>query len=312
MNDVIQRRAGQQLDPLHTKRRLEIEADHEARILARRIDFIQIESWYSVHSIIRIVLEAVGLYRRGRKNAEQIQIRRHDAGFERLPSRFDGFTILHISDLHADSNEGAMRALAALLPDLTYDLCVFTGDYRGATFGPFEASLESVARIRAQLKEPIYGVLGNYDSIRMVPRLEQMGIRMLINACEPISRGDQTIYLAGIDDAHFYRLDDIGKAAAEIPDDGLSILLSHTPETYRRAADAGFDLFLSGHTHGGQICLPGPVPITLASAVPRHIGSGAWQHGNMIGYTSAGVGTAFLPVRFNCPPEITLHRLRCA
>jgi uncharacterized protein len=86
----------------------------------------------------------------------------------------------------------------------------------------------------------------------------------LLNECESISRGDETIYLAGIDDAHYYRVDNIEKAASEIPKDGFSILLSHTPEVYRQAAHAGFDLFLSGHTHGGQICLPGSIPITLA------------------------------------------------
>src|SRR5216684_1671382 len=138
-----------------------------------------------------------------------------------------------------------------------------------------------------------------------------MGIRMLLNECETISRGDEAIYLAGIDDAHYYRVDNIEKAASEIPDDGLSILLSHTPEIYRQAAHAGFDLLLSGHTHGGQICLPGSIPITLDSVLPRRMGAGAWRYRNMIGYTSVGVGSCIVPVRINCPPEIALHHLRC-
>jgi predicted MPP superfamily phosphohydrolase len=117
------------------------------------------------------------------------------------------------------------------------------------------------------------------------------------------------MYLAGIDDAHYYRVDNIEKAASGIPHDGFSILLSHTPEVYRQAAHAGFDVFLSGHTHGGQICLPGSIPITLGSVLPRRMGSGPWQYGAMIGYTSVGVGCAAVPVRFNCLPEITLHRL---
>jgi predicted MPP superfamily phosphohydrolase len=74
--------------------------------------------------------------------------------------------------------------------------------------------------------------------------------------------------LAGIDDAHFYRVDNIEKAASVIPHEAFSILLSHTPEIYRQAAHAGFDLLLSGHTHGGQICLPGSVPLTLGSVMP--------------------------------------------
>jgi hypothetical protein len=203
-----------------------------------------------------------------------------------------------------------MRRLNEILPGMTYDMCVLTGDYRGATFGPFEAALEGLARVRAQLKAPVYGVLGNHDSIRMVPALEEMGIRILLNECESISRGDEAIYLAGIDDAHYYRVDNIEKAAAEIPDDAFSILLSHTPEVYRQAAHAGFDLFLTGHTHGGQICLPGSIPITLSSVLPRHMGSGPWHYGEMVGYTSVGVGCAVVPVRINCLPEITLHHLQ--
>jgi uncharacterized protein len=154
-------------------------------------------------------------------------------------------------------------------------------------------------------------VLGNHDTIRMVPGLEEMGIRMLLNECEAISRDGETIYLAGIDDAHYYRVDNIEKAASDIPDNGFSILLSHTPEVYRQAAHAGFDLLLSGHTHGGQICLPGSIPITLDSVLPRRMGSGAWKHGEMVGYTSVGVGTSIVAVRINCLPEITLHHLRC-
>src|SRR5260370_29248144 len=90
------------------------------------------------------------------------------------------------------------------------------------------------------------------NTIRMIPGLEEIGMRMLLNECEKILRDDQLIYLAGIDDAHYYRVDNIEKAASEIPDNGFSILLSHTPEIYRQAAHAGFDLLLSGHTHGGQ------------------------------------------------------------
>ena len=146
-------------------------------------------------------------------------------------------------------------------------------------------------------------------TIRMVPDLEAMGIRMLLNECEPIKRGGATIYLAGIDDAHYFRVDNIEKAASTIPHEAFSILLSHTPEIYRQAAHAGFELLLSGHTHGGQICLPGSIPLTLDSILPRRFGAGAWKYHNMAGYTSTGVGSSIVPVRINCLPEITLHRL---
>jgi Icc-related predicted phosphoesterase len=77
-------------------------------------------------------------------------------------------------------------------------VCVLTGDYRGATFGPFEAALEGLARALAHLKGPVYGVLGNHDTIRMVPELEEMGIRILLNECESISRGDEAIYTGSL------------------------------------------------------------------------------------------------------------------
>ena len=121
---------------LHARQRLGIETDHEAQIFGQGINFFHIENWYSIHSVIRMTLKLLGLYGRGRKNAEQIQIRHNHVGSKILPNQFDGFTLLHISDLHVDISEGAMRRLNEILPGLTYDMCVLTGDYRGATFGP--------------------------------------------------------------------------------------------------------------------------------------------------------------------------------
>src|ERR1035437_9711019 len=283
MNEAVSNKLERRLGRLHARLRLGIETDHEAQIFGQGITFFHIENWYSIHSVIRATLWLMGLYWRGRKNAEKIQVRHNQILKKTLPSQFDGFTLLHISDLHVDMNEGAMRRLTELISDMTYDVCVLTGDYRGKTFGPFETTLEGLARVRSHLKGPVYGVwvrshlkgpvygvLGNHDTIRMVPGLEEMGIRMLLNECETISRGNKAIYLAGIDDAHYYRVDNIEKAASEIPDKGFSILLSHTPEIYRQAAHAGFDLLLSGHTHGGQICLPGSIPISLDSILPRY------------------------------------------
>src|SRR6478736_10146727 len=215
MNEVVVNKLERRLGRLHARQRLGIETDHEAQIFGQGINFFHIENWYSIHSVIRMTLKLMGLYWRGRKNAEQIQVRHNHISLKRLPSRFDGFTLLHISDLHVDVNEGAMRRLTELLPDLTYDVCVLTGDYRGATFGPFDAALDGLARVRSYLKDPVYGVLGNHDTIRMVPRLEEMGIRMLLNECETISRDGQQIYLAGIDDAHFFRADNFEKAAGD-------------------------------------------------------------------------------------------------
>jgi predicted MPP superfamily phosphohydrolase len=108
----------------------------------------------------------------------------------------------------------------------------------------------------------------------MLPHLEQMEIRMLMNESIAIERNGARLHLPGIHDAHFYRVDNMEKAAGHIPHDECSILLSHTPEIYRQAAHGGFDLMLSGRTHGGQICLPGGVPLALASILPRRLGAG--------------------------------------
>jgi uncharacterized protein len=309
MKDVLAK-LEQRLGRVYTKQRLGIEQDYERRVFGGGINFFHIENWYSIHSVIRNSLRLSGLYWRGCRNAERIQVRDNNVRQPEIPTGFDGFTILQISDMHADMNEGAMRRLAELLDGLTYDLCVLTGDYRGKTFGPFDAALAAVTEVRSHIKTPVYGVLGNHDTIRMVPELEEMEIRMLLNESETIARSDQRIHLAGIDDAHYYRVDNIQKAAAAIPHEEFSILLSHTPEIYRQAAHADFKLLLSGHTHGGQICLPGSIPVTLDSVLPRHMAAGPWKYHNMLGYTSVGVGSCIVAVRFNCPPEITLHHLQ--
>ncbi|MEJ2434213.1 MAG: metallophosphoesterase [Pseudolabrys sp.] len=310
MNDAILNRLERRLGRAHARQRLRVEADHEDQIFGQGLNFFHIENWYSVHSVIRVALMASGLYWRGRRNAADLQVRHNTVSSRWLPAGFDGFTLLHISDLHVERSEAALRRLVALVPSFDYDLCVLTGDYRGPTHGPYDAALAFMQRLMGVLRGPVYGVLGNHDSIRMVPGLEDMGIRMLLNENEPVARDGETIYLAGIDDAHFFRMDNIERAATGIPHAAFSILLSHTPETYRQADHAGFDLLLSGHTHGGQICLPGSIPLTLSAALPRAMGAGAWKYDRMVGYTSTGAGTAIVPVRLNCPPEITLHHLR--
>jgi uncharacterized protein len=298
----------QRLGRVHARQRLGIEKDHE-QIFGQGINFFHPENWYSMQSLMRCALTLTGMYWRGRKNTERIEVRHNEIKLPGLPPPFEGFTVLHISDMHIDMNPGPMQRLVEYLQDLTYDICILTGDFRGQTFGPFAETLAGLARVRSHLRGLVYGVLGNHDTIRMVPEMEQMGIRMLLNESVSIARGQQRIYLAGIDDAHYYRADNIEKAASQIPQDAFSILLSHTPEIYLQAAHADFNLLLSGHTHGGQICLPRSIPIILDSVLPRRMGAGPWRYHTMAGYTSVGVGSSIVAVRFNCPPEITLHHL---
>ena len=302
----------QRLGRLYTHKRLAIETDGREQAFDAGRSFFLLENWDSADSFIRNTLKIFGLYSRGLKNSERVELRRNSLRLAGLPAGFAGFTILHISDMHVDMNPGAMLRLAELLANVKHDICVLTGDYRGRTFGSFEETLEGMARIRPYLGETVYGVLGNPDSIRMVPALEALDIRMLINESVTVRRGDSHIHLSGIDDAHYFRADNIEKASADIPRQDFSVLLSHTPEIYLGAANADFNLLLSGHTHGGQICLPGRIPLTLDSKLPRSMGWGPWVYRNLTGYTSAGVGSSIVPVRFNCPPEITLHHLHPA
>jgi predicted MPP superfamily phosphohydrolase len=305
----IESRLEQRLGRLHARQRLGIEGEDEARVFGGGLNFFHLENWYSVHSVIRNTLRLTGLYGRGRRNAERVALRRNTVVLPRLSPGFEGFTILQLSDLHLEISEAAIRRTIEMLPEMHYDIAVLTGDFRAGTVGRFDGTIVGLARLRRHLQGRVFGVLGNHDTIRMVPEMEDMGIRMLLNEAETIARGDERIHLAGIDDAHYFRVDNIEKAASGIPHDEVAILLSHTPEIYRRAAHAGFDLMLSGHTHGGQICLPGGIPITLDARLPRRFGAGAWRYHGMQGYTASGTGSCIVAVRFNCPPEITLHRL---
>lgn len=293
----------------HVQKRLEIETHHDHQLFGQGRLFFNLENWLTAPPMIRAGLKLTGLYERARREADRVLVRENVVSSSQLPTAFDGFTILHISDLHVDLSEGALRHLISFVGDLSYDICVLTGDYRGRTYGPFQRAIDGIGELRAKLRDPVFGVLGNHDTIHLTPALEAMGIRVLFNEVETIARGDISIYLAGVDDPHFYLADDIPKVGAQIPEEAFSILLSHTPETYKEAAENGFDLMLSGHTHGGQLCLPGGYAIKLEAVLPRHMGKGAWRYENLAGYTSVGVGTSLLPVRLNCPPEVTLHRL---
>ena len=307
VNKDIQKMLEQRRGP-YARQRLEIEK--EAQGFGQGIGFVSIEDLARSSSIlIRAVLMATGLYWRGIRNAAKVAIRHNHIESPHLPNVFDGLIIVQLSDLHVEMSEGAIERAIDLLRGARYDFCILTGDYRGGTYGPYDTTLAGMARVRDALKGPIYGVLGDHDTVCMVPGLEEMGIRVLLNESVVIERGDQRLYLGGINDARSYGVDNIEKAAAAIPRDEFSILLSHTPEVYRQAAAAGFNVLLSGHTHGGQICLPGGIPITLLSVLPRSMGAGAWKYHDMMGYTSVGTGSSIVPVRFNCPPEVTLHHL---
>jgi hypothetical protein len=300
----------QRLGHLHVRLRLGLERDYEAQVFHRGTHFFHLENWYSIHGLIRAALRLTGLHGRGRRNALDIQVREHEVRLPGLPRAFDGYTLLHLSDLHIDMRPDFTGALIERVQSLNYDLCVLTGDYRARTFGPYGEALTGMQRLRAHLRGEVYAVLGNHDTIRMVPGLEAAGYRMLLNEWVRLARGGESLYLTGIDDAHYHRMENYHRAAHDVPPEAVSILLSHTPEAYRHAAHAGFNLMLCGHTHGGQICLPGGLPVITDADCPRAFARGFWKYHDLIGYTSAGAGSCIVDVRLNYPPEISLLRLR--
>lgn len=308
MRELLQERVGR----VHLRQRLGIERDYERRVFGQGRNFFHIENWYSLHSLIRNSLRLVLLHGRGRRNARRIEVRHNPVSIAALPEAFEDYTILQISDLHLDMAPDFPHELIKVIREVDYDLCVLTGDYRANTFGPYAAALEGMQLVRTHLKGEVYGILGNHDSICMVPGLESMGIRMLLNEHVVLVRDDAQLYLAGIDDPHYYRADNLEKSADDIPFGAVSVLLAHSPEIYRHAAHAGFTLMLCGHTHAGQICLPGGIPVMCNVDCPRRYCAGTWEYHGLKGYTAAGSGACVVDVRINCPPEITLHRLHRA
>jgi predicted MPP superfamily phosphohydrolase len=291
------------------RQRINIEAYHAAQVIGQGRVIFHPENAPFLRKAVTIGLKCLGLYGRARANARAIQIRENHVSLRRLPDSFQGFRLLQLSDLHLDIDPQITDALLDRLAKVEYDLCVITGDYRAETFGDFEPALRETARVVPHLKPPVYAILGNHDALEMAPRLEAMGLRLLLNEHVAIQRGADKIFLPGVDDPHFYETDNLEKALASIPAEATKILLCHTAEPYRQALASGIDLMLCGHTHGGQICLPGGYAPMHNAKHPRWLNRGPWRYHALQGYTTTGVGCSILAVRLFCPPEIVVHVL---
>jgi uncharacterized protein len=263
--------------------------------------------------VLNVTLHASGLYRRGVRNALDIRFREITLAFDDLPPAFDGYRLLQVTDPHFDSIEGMGERIAALIADRPVDLFVLTGDYRRRVHGPHEQilpALEGVVRA-SRARDGILAILGNHDTAAMAAPFEALGIRMLANETVTIHRGGEALHLTGFDDVHYYYTPGADAAAAAAPA-GFRIALVHSPEFALHAARAGYRFYLCGHTHGGQICLPGGRPILTASIFGHRFAAGLWRHERMHGYTSRGAGTSGLPVRFFSRGEVTVITLRRA
>ena len=297
----------------HASRRLELQTIHSAIHSSPTGLHISFENFDRVGPLLKALLKISGLWSRAVRNALDYEIVEHTVFLPHLPESFQEFRLLHLSDLHLEGIVDDGKSLQQTLRQLDYDLCVITGDFRLLTYGDYQETLNCLAPLvkSIQCAHGIIGILGNHDFLEMVPGLEHLGIQMLLNEAVPIQRGEGTIWIVGVDDAHWYEVADLPKALQSVPDeqDIVRILLAHSPEIILDAVKADIDLYLCGHSHGGQICLPGGHPIIVNSRCERSFARGAWKYQHMQGYTSRGIGTSLLPVRLSCRPEIIIHRL---
>jgi predicted MPP superfamily phosphohydrolase len=272
------------------------------------------QHWYGLLAMMKTfewALKRAGQFERGWRNAQTIALSERVLSFSDLPPAFDGFTILHISDPHFDGMPGIEDRIAALVREREFDLCVLTGDYRTELHGPIHdimARLEQLVRcVRSRLG--FLGVLGNHDDCHMVAPMEEMGIRMLINERIVFERGADRLQIIGTDDVHYYYTDQ-SLIALEAAADDFTIALVHSPELFDSASEAGVALYLCGHTHGGQVRLPGGFAPVKHLRTGRHLYTGHWRHRQMQGVTNCGAGTSGIPVRFNTQSEVLALELR--
>lgn len=243
-----------------------------------------------------------------------LDVSRHTLRLPRLSSAFDGFTIAHFSDIHADEwmTPRRLRHVVDTVNAQKPDFIAITGDF--VTHSPRLFAPGLIAELgRLRAKQGRGAVLGNHDhwtSARFMREvIGDCGLLDLNNAVHTLRRGNQMLHLCGVDDpwAGKPRID---RVLDRLPITGAAVLLAHEPDFADEYATHGrFDLQLSGHSHGGQVRLPLCEPSRLPAWGQKYH-TGLYQVGDMKLYTNRGVGTIGLRVRFNCRPEITMLTLR--
>jgi predicted MPP superfamily phosphohydrolase len=246
---------------------------------------------------------------------------RQQITLNRLPQAFDGFTIAQLSDFHYEHHFSAVpiRKSVEIVNGLRPDLTVLTGDFVTVPIFDRERFLRSSAEtvlscaaILGGIQGPSYAILGNHDAEANPPlivrALQDHDIPVLRNRSLPIERGNGRVWLAGIDDL-LRGTPRIQTTLQGIPPDETTILLAHEPDFADEAARFPVDLQLSGHSHGGQVWIPG-IGAPWLPPMSRKYPRGLYRVGNLTLYTNMGIGTIRAPIRINCPPEVTLITLR--
>jgi predicted MPP superfamily phosphohydrolase len=236
----------------------------------------------------------------------RLEVARADLPIENLPPALEGLKIAMLTDTHRSASvpEALIREAAQRAVEAKPDLIVLGGDY--VTWGDRQfvrPSAEALAALDAPLG--VFAVLGNHDDDRDMPAaLAQRGFTVLRDARTTISVRGEAVELIGIRfwTRKFADLERLVKGAR-----GFPVLIAHDPRRLRDATALQIPLMLSGHTHGGQVLLPGVGPF-LAKKFP--VLSGPARVGHTTIYVSRGIGTVYMPVRLNCPPEVTVLTLR--
>ena len=206
-----------------------------------------------------------------------------------------------------------------MVNDLRPDLIVLTGDFVTAPFVRNDdekaaSAAEPCARLLRQMRSRhgLWAVMGNHDCAtdpqRVTRALQAEGIQCLANESSAIERDGVRFWLAGVNDVLSGNAN-LPKTLHDVPSDEATVLLVHEPDYADVVARLPVDLQLSGHSHGGQVRLPWLGPLYLPDLARKYVW-GLYQLGNLTLYTNPGLGTIGLPVRWNCPPEITLLTLR--
>ncbi len=245
---------------------------------------------------------------------------RKDIALRRWPERLDGFTIALLSDFHYDRVFSAhpIHTAIEMVNGLRPDLIALTGDFVSVPwFGDpanGAADAEPCAEALRKLQAPhgLWAVLGNHDVFsdpdRVTSALKAVEIPVLANQSIPIEKDGARFWLTGVDDV-IGGSADLPGALHGIPGEEAVVLMAHEPDYADYVAQYPVDLQLSGHTHAGQVRLPFMRPLYLPEMAKKYVW-GLFKIGELTLYTNAGIGTVEIPVRFNCPPEVTLFTLR--
>jgi uncharacterized protein len=254
------------------------------------------------------------------------EISRHELSLEqrtiqlpRLPDAFRGMRIVQISDFHFTeyTERFFLREVVRQVNRLRPDMVVLTGDF--VSFGPWghnyaRRHAPECAAILSALECPLrYAILGNHDVIvgssYVVGPLEEHGIPVLVNRSVALERGDQRIWLAGLDSVCERKFDPVRAIPPWVANSAEPIIaLVHEPDVLPEISRRNVDLMLSGHTHGGQVRIPFVPPVMLPPFGKLYI-EGLFHHGATQLYVNRGIGAVGVPFRFRCPPEITVLQL---